>query len=184
MDRELTIKYSEHYKDLFYLRHLTDYNNKVPPVFKQKLEKYDSRYNEDSQLNRNWFQDYAHALNLEDSTFEKPSVPNLLQNTVAEEIAKNKILRYYQSNNWISSESDENQKVKAIINRILKTGDSLSIRIIPFSYDVTNTYKNCQTDNKTVLVPSNPFYYHGSLSHLSCEVRNQKTNEVVRVKFH
>ncbi|HZV70587.1 MAG TPA: hypothetical protein VFG10_13630 [Saprospiraceae bacterium] len=184
IDRELTIKNSEHYKDLFYLRHLTDYNSKIPSFLSEKLEKYDSRYSEDGLLPRIWFQDYAQSLNLKDSAYDNHAFPSRLQNTVAEEIAKNKIIRYYKSHQWLNTESGQNQKVKGIIDRLFKSGDSLSIRIIPFSYDVTTTFNNCQSGSTYVPAHSNPFYYEGSLSRFSCEIRNQVTNEVITRKFH
>lgn len=183
IDREFTIKRKEHYSDQYYLRHLTAYNSKIPPLLRQKLEKYDIRNNEDSLLNRIWFQVYAQSLNLKDSSFEKRSYPVLLQNTVAEEITKNRILRHYQDNKWIRPEPDQNQKVKGIINRILKTGDSLSVWISPFSYDGAAIYNNCQANSKSVPVHSNPFFYKGSLSHFSCEIQNQETDEIFRVEF-
>ncbi len=181
--QEFTIKKKEHYSDQYYLRHLTAYNNKIPPILRQKLEKYDIRNNEDSLLNRIWFQVYAQSLNLKDSAFVKHSYPALLQNTVTEEITKNRILRYYQDNNWTRLEPDLKQQVKGIINRILKTGDSLSVWISPFSYDGAAIYNNCQADSKSVPVHSNPFFYKGSLSHFSCEIRNQETDEIYRVEF-
>jgi hypothetical protein len=181
-------KFIEHGDDYSKLEIASEHSKYEPHTVIEYLNKSSELQCREEILNRKWYQDYLEILYTiipaQDftDTFNVVPFPEILQNTVLEENAKNEIYRISYQHNWFEKEYKRG-KVKGMIKELKQTQNSISVTMSPFLYQHTLEFDECMQDGQTISVKSNPFYYKGSLHNWICTKLHLGTNEIAEYEI-
>jgi hypothetical protein len=176
-------KFIEHGNDYSKLEVASIHSKHVPQNGIEKLNKSSEPHSRAEILNRKWCQDYLKIINTRISIHDSISTgnisqfPEILQNTVLEENAKNEIYRISGQHNWFENEY-KRREVKGMIKEIKLTENSLFIKMAPFWYLHNLEFDECTQEGQAISIKSNPFYYKGSLQNWICTKLHRGTNEM------
>lgn len=177
-------KFREHEYDYAILMMLSRESKNIPFVIKERAKDKPELQQRDEILRRTWYQDYLRLIRDSSSVFDSIVIvktdkfPELLQNTVLEENAKNEIWRISDENGWFENEFEPSE-VKGMIKGIEINQDSLLLEITPFSFTRHELFDGCFHNGQAIPVKSNPFYYTGSLHNWICSKLNPVTNTII-----
>lgn len=181
-------KYLEHDYDYTILKMLTREQKNVPLVIKERSKGKQELTKRDGILRRTWYQEYLKlirdSISVSDSLViaNLDKFPEVLQNTVLEENAKNEIWRISNQYGWFESEFVPSE-LKGMIKDIKLNQDSLSLEISPFSFDRQELFDGCFQNGQSIQVKSNPFLYTGSLHNWICTKLNPVSNKIEKYEI-